>query len=318
MRQYKEFNLYINYNLFEESESKAFVQKEMRDYDNELAKNPRLQAEIQKERAEAIRKYGGYNDYRRQYAEHAAQTQATYDQTFREEIAVEKQPSATAIKFEESVVRKLDIIYGTEIGRCIMAFINKQKKVWIIPAIENGQPTTFWGETSHDELNAKYGGGIRIKFYPWESGMPKNSYYDTDDDILFHELVHAYRDSHQRYGEQSRENNLDNLNNFTNEEEFIALCLQNMYRSARGNNRLYKAYGGNIYGTQSEVQDYLFSRSSLVRSLDKAQQHDPFIKLVKNWKFPRFNPWRDFESLSKSFYSRDPFLSSKRLPPLPF
>lgn len=317
MKQYQGHQIYINYNTSQFNIGEAVRENFDADYQLERNNNPALRAEIKKERDEYFLKTGvNPVDLRRENALFAGRQYAQRVQA-RSEITAEENLSETARKYEEAVIKRLDLISKNQVGLHLLNFLNTQKKVWILPYFEENSltPKTFAGETVHDENFTYSGGGIRIYFYPWEEGMKKSTGYDTDDDILFHELVHAYRDGHLSYGQQWYEP-VDNHKNYTNAEEFIALCLQNMYRSSRGDRLLYESYGGNKKAMARELEAYMSSKDSIIRILKKAQERDPFIRMVKNWTLPEFNPWRDFESLAKDYYRKDPSLNMKRMTPL--
>lgn len=313
MRRYKSYNIYINYNIFDENESQAFVNKQMSAYDQSVKNNPKLQAEMKKERDEYFRKTGQEPfDYRRYMAEEQAKT-SIFDERQREEIRKDGKHSETAGKYEDSIVKILDQICKTQIGQCLINSLNSQKTVWILPLFEKDSftPSTFNGETYHEEFFTKTGGGTRVHFYLWNKGMPKTSRYDTDDDILFHELVHAYRHGFQTYDQQFNEI----LDDSTNGEEFIALCVQNMYRESMKRS-LYKYYGGVVYLSPDELTKYIFSKDPFIKTLSKAQNENPLFKTIKDWKSLKFNPWRDYESWSKERLRQDPYLNSKRMTPV--
>lgn len=313
MRQYKNYNIYINYNIFDGNETNNYIENQMSVYDENVRNNPQLQAEIKKERDEYFRKHGSEPfDYRRHIARHQVE-QSVDDERLKEEIRKDNKLSETAKKYEEAIVKKLDIISRTQIGHCLLNSLNPQKTVWILPLFKENtfQPDTFTGVTYHDDFFTKTGGGIRIHFYPWEKGMSKTSSYDTDDDILFHELVHAYRHGYQTYSQQFNEIVGDN----TDGEEFIALCVQNMYRSSL-NRLLYKYYGGNRYVPADELTTYLFANTTFINALSKAKGESPLFNILKDWKTIKFNPWRDYESWSKERIRNDPYLNSKRITPI--
>lgn len=309
MGQYKNYNIYINYNILDGNETNNYIDAQMSVYDENVRNNPKLQAEIKKERDEYVRKHGSEPfDYRRHIAKHQVE-QSIPDERQREEIRQDAKLSDIAKKYEETIVKQLDMISQTQIGQCLLNALNPHKRVWILPFFEENKttPITFSGQTYHDEFFTKTGGGIRVHFYPWTKGMPKTSRYDTDDDILFHELVHAYRHGYQAYSQQFNEI----VDDSTDGEEFIALCVQNMYRSSL-NRLLYKYYGGVVYVKADELTTYLFSNTAFITALGKAQRESPLFNIIKDWKTLKFNPWRDYEAWSKERVRNDPYLNSKK------
>jgi len=63
-KQYKSYPVFINYNLFTEKEREESERKWLKKYEAEIRANPKLRQAIERERAEAIEQYGGYNEYR--------------------------------------------------------------------------------------------------------------------------------------------------------------------------------------------------------------------------------------------------------------
>jgi hypothetical protein len=153
----------------------------------------------------------------------------------------------------------------------------------------------------------KEGGGIRVYFNPtdWKGQ------WQTADDVLFHELVHAYRMG--RIGYEAL--NGTGMTDYTDGEEFLALHLQNMYLADRGSQRFYLAYNRPaLNGSKDEAYEFYARSAEVPMALRYFRDTEPLAIACSHWKAPAagFNPWRDQPQIEQAYLKQVPGI--ERLP----
>lgn len=206
------------------------------------------------------------------------------------EITEDITPGAIEIAYENLVYQQLRLIARTRIGRLLLGSLNPGVKYWILPLdlIDRLDCTcgayTFPG-------HPREGGGIRIYYNPTDFNSPEKRWIGSDD-ILFHELVHAYRNGSVGYDVV---NAAEPMRDNTNAEEFFALQMQNVYLAGRGAARFYRTYNGLESVSKGSAYQYLAGEPEAGRVLRQFVNTDPVAGKVAGWRDSpdSFNPFRD-------------------------
>jgi hypothetical protein len=212
-----------------------------------------------------------------------------------DEISREKDTPITRA-FENGVLKQLEIIGQTTIGKLLFKLMKPTEKVWILPG--NNMRGRAVAATTPIHYKKEYGGGVRVYYDPDETNNP--DHYYAADDLLFHELVHAYR-----AGRWSRTTWRPRpLREYLTEEEFLAVYLSNVYRAFRGELMFYRSHvNDGKMNTQEQIYDYLATDPEAFYALKYFTENDKFAMQVAKWAYPHFNPWRDFAELRKRFWN---------------
>lgn len=193
--------------------------------------------------------------------------------------------------YEREVRVTLNALRDTRIGRCLFESLNAEHPVWIVPYVgERCNAITTYRSSDWTK-------GVSVRYTP--------SIYDVDacgklpgyrrDETLFHEMVHASRDSRLSYDELSN----DPLDLMKNGEEFLAVMLTNSYRSERGARKFNYDYLTDKLGSQAEVEQSLSSKREYIEAI-KSFLDDPLVKAVVKLPMP-FNVFRDFTRLEAAY-----------------
>lgn len=282
MRKFKHYPIYINYNIFtkEDREAEIFARTARFYGSHEGLKYTR-------EMEEARRKYGDANDWKKDEIAYLAER----DGKRRDEIRPGDHTSPEAIKYEIEVSRALETILTTPIGKTLLDLMTQREKIWIV--MDQGGPGV--ASTTPGIMRKELGGGVRLSFDPW-GGFDYTSESYTMDDVLFHELVHAYRFARL----DTKGANWTKLHDYSDAEEFIATQMQNVYLSMRGKTKFYFSHNDPRIEPKDVVYRNIAADPKAVRVFIDFLQTEPLAGIVANWSFPDFNPWRDrqqFESL---------------------
>ena len=193
--------------------------------------------------------------------------------------------------YEHDVRVTLNALRDTEIGRCLLKSLNPKHALWLVPwrrDVCNAQ-TTY--------RSSDWERGVEIRYSPeiYDShGCGRMPGYRRDES-LFHELVHASRQTRLSFDELSH----DPLEQMDNREEFLAVMLSNSYRSERGARKFNFDYLSDRLGSQIEVEQFLSSKRDYIEAI-KYFLDDPLIKTVLNLPMP-FNIFRDFRRLEAAY-----------------
>lgn len=196
------------------------------------------------------------------------------------------------VKYYEKDVRvTLNALRDTESGKCLLQSFDPKRPVWIIPYVGEycNAITTY--------RSSDWARGVSVQYSP--------SIYTVDacgklpgyrrDETLFHEMVHASRDTRLSYDELEH----DPLERMKNGEEFLAVMLANSYRSERNARKFNFDYLSDRLGSQAEVEQFLSSQRVYIEAI-KYFLDDPLVKMVI--KLPMaFNIFRDFARLEKAY-----------------
>ncbi len=227
------------------------------------------------------------------------------------EIMEDKNPRSDSIAFENDVYRQLQIIYSTDIGRLLFDSLNRNQKYWIVPLDYLDKTQCACGAYVFPG-QPKEGGGVRLYYNPTDFNSASKRWMGADD-ILFHELVHAYRNGQVGYDVT---NSAKPVADNENAEEFFALQMQNVYLACRGATRFYRTYKRLESVSKSTAYQYLVENVEAVMALRHFAEKEPLAKTVSRWMKPpnSFNPWRDHLVLERLYISRAS-LGMSRLPP---
>jgi Effector protein len=303
MRKFRNYPIYINYNIYTEAERQtARFESDVRFHRS--AESLKFAKEVDTARREGWS--DNYYDYRRERRHANADDFGRYH----EDIRIESKPSQEAVQFENDVLKQLNIIASTAIGRLLFDCLNPNAKVWISPMYGDDRKNCECGAWVDPWIMKKEeGGGVRMHYNP-------KDHLDRADDILFHEMIHAYRGGWVPYTAQHH----IRMSEYASAEEFIATHLQNVYRSCRGHFWFYRSHNRFLWHLiKEEMYEYFANDVEVVEAFRYFLAHEPLASRVAKMKEPEFNPWRDFAELERMFRGRDPYLSignRTRLPPL--
>jgi hypothetical protein len=212
------------------------------------------------------------------------------------EIIPDSPPTPESQVWEGEVVKLLRWIVATKVGKALFDALDPQQRYWIIPLFDEaececGGAYTFPG-------HPKEGGGIRVYFNPLGASARKEKRWLTADDVLFHELVHAYRMGSAGYDVV---NAAKPVHDNRDAEEFLALQLENMYLAQRGNTRLYRSYNSLQPVSKDSAYQYLASNADALMALRHWVEHDELVTKVSRWTNPpqSYNPFRDVRVLER-------------------
>jgi hypothetical protein len=227
------------------------------------------------------------------------------------EIIEDKNPRPESVDYENAVFQQLRLISTTIIGRLLFDSLNRSQKYWIVPLdyLDKAQCAcgayVFPGKPNE-------GGGIRLYYTPTDFN-PSTARWKGADDILFHEMVHAYRNGRVGYDVV---NAAKPMNDYDNAEEFLALHLQNVYLACRGSHRFYRTYKRLESVSKNTAYQYFVNDMEVLMAFRYFAETEPLAATVSRWMHPpdSFNPWRDQRVLERLFIS-NASLGLPRLPP---
>lgn len=227
------------------------------------------------------------------------------------EIMEDKTPRPEFRDYENRVYQLLTAIVATTIGKLLLGSLDRDKKYWIVPLDYLDKQECDCAAQAFPG-GPKEGGGIRIYFNPTDFNAAGTRWRSADD-VLFHELVHAYRLGRVSYAGQ----NLRPMNEYTTAEEFLALHMQNVYLADRGNLRFYRSYRSLQSVSKDTAYASFASDAEVLMAFRYFVENDPLPAAVARWKNPpdSFNPWRDQPILERIYLGSGPSLGISRLPP---
>lgn len=213
-------------------------------------------------------------------------------------------------QYEATVYKCLQKIDSNPVGRMVLKQINPMTTVWIIPKADADMKAvgTYNAQTHPLKYDIQWNGDINRGFGSGDTVIwfhPK-----LGDDTLFHELVHAYRYSHNKWdqikivfvGSMPRDNS----------EEFFAHEMENIYLS-QNNRQLTKFYQG-PFSNKEEIYDFLVKNSQLMQTLKYFLRHEYLAMLAAHSCDTSYNPFRDYRMLEERYRKGDP--SQQELPEL--
>ncbi|MCW5748102.1 MAG: hypothetical protein KIT36_18080 [Alphaproteobacteria bacterium] len=206
--------------------------------------------------------------------------------------AYQEDKSPNSQWYEKRVSALLAYIRHTETGRALLGCLARDFPVWVIPmdsqAAHNHSPPGF----GFADTNLRSDGlaGVRIKFSPetWTYQAYGQLPSSRPDEVLFHELVHAYR-----FGKKER----PVLDASANPEEFLAMQMTNVYVSEKGGHVFMIDYDTGQLGDQAAAEATLQSFQPFLNVLSTIA-NDPLTTAVAKIK-TSYNPFRDLGRLTQ-------------------
>jgi len=285
MLQFKNYPIYVNYNPFEDAEREKALQQRRRDF-----YSSREGVDYARDLVNAKYKYGDAYDYMPEVLKNQVDTI--------DRQVDEIQPLfGTTNAWEHAVLEHLIKIASTQIGQILFHSLRKTVKVWIVT---DQSPAGVAAMTSPGPLPAVAGGGVRLYFDP--DGFPKDGERFTAADILFHEMVHAYRSGWKGV----KYSNWRRMKEYQTAEEFLAIHLQNIFMHQIGKDKFYVSHKENRVASVDEVYQHIADERETMEVLHYYLFNEPFANVVCSWKEPKCNVWRDYNLIR----DRSPFRAS--------
>jgi hypothetical protein len=213
---------------------------------------------------------------------------------------------AAAQKYEKTIADLLGRIHRNPIGRTLLDLLKKD--VYIVPRSGGCYcAQTFPLDYETKQLDYTVGKG---ETYIW---FDPNQ--DFRDDTLFHEFIHAYRYSYNKFQRRAM------ANNEYNTEEFLAHQMENIYRSSLNLPLLFTYHTGSVdshpgeFGQKGSIYQHFLTNPEFIMVLKHFLDHEYFAMLVSNMSQADYNPFRDYKVLERMYLQRlgDPTIKS--LPP---
>jgi hypothetical protein len=214
----------------------------------------------------------------------------------------DKTPSPESREYENRVYKLLMLIGSIRPGKLVLDSMNPNLKHWIVPFDDLDKSTCDCSAFTFPGV-PKGGGGVRVHFNPdWNPSADPSKRY-TGDDILFHELVHAYKIGTQGYDPSPPE-----LHDGTSIEEFMALQLQNIYLSYRGGTFFYHSYRDPRGVSKVQAYESYVKDTEVLGLFRYFLNTEPLVQQVATWTraADTFNPWRDLPMLEQRYRAANP------------
>ena len=213
------------------------------------------------------------------------------------------------VKWEATICRCLQKIDSNPVGRMVLGLINKQTTVWIIPKSAADLKQCSCAQTgplNYDlQMDGSYARGAGhgdtvISFDP-----------SLGDDTLFHELVHAYRYSYDKFHPMKIFIQTGGLSESQSTEEFFAHQMENIYMSQE-HRPLTQDYTWAWVRDKNTIYDFLLDNGDMLMAMKYFLRHEYLAMLAAHTFInTEYNPFRDYRSLEAKF------LEGSDLPELP-
>lgn len=211
------------------------------------------------------------------------------------EVTPSARPTDAQRNYEKAVIGQIAAVYSNPIGKIVIEQLDLiGEEVWIIPMeTESTKDCECGAMTFPGDPKAR--GGYRIYYDPkWD--LEGNKWIGSDD-ILLHELVHAFRMARVGYFNQKEKP----LRDFENGEEFIATQVQNVYLGFGGSSFFYKTYSPLTRASKAEVYNYYTENEDILAAFRYFLDNDRLARIIARWPSPQFNPFRDFGQLNNTY-----------------
>jgi hypothetical protein len=228
------------------------------------------------------------------------------------EIMEDKTPSREGREYEDRIYQLLRLIKSTRPGQLLLDSLNRSHDYWVVPKSNFGVECNCMAVTF--PFPKKAGGGIRVYISPKQL-LPVQERWLSGDDILFHELVHAYRIGKVGWGGQSKRA----MREYKDAEEFFALHMQNVYLGYRGGHRFYRDFNSLRSVSKGTAYEYFTGDVEVLMAFKYYLTNDPVLApAVASWTQPAdsFNPFRDYPNLERILLGDGEWEGIKALPPL--
>lgn len=199
-------------------------------------------------------------------------------------------PPPEAVTYEKGVIEALNVIVTTPIGRLVLGALSQSIRYSIHPRLKADGTNCECGAFVFPGA-PKEGGGIRVYYNPTEFNSPTRRWIGRDD-VLFHELVHAYRMG--RWGYETI-NAAPAMIHWRDSEEFVATQMQNAYLSQRSGSRFYRNYPKLERADKGTAYKALLDDQESLGQLNFFVNTDSVMGTVAGWATPAtsFNSFRD-------------------------
>ncbi len=195
--------------------------------------------------------------------------------------------------WEEFVADQLNTVCQNAVGKLLFDSLDPDVEVYIVPFHKDERRSCGCGGAGTlGVFNKKQGGGIRVFFSRGDPAM--KGYYGADD-VLLHEMVHAYRIGRVTWSGQKR----TQLDGYNTAEEFLAIHLQNVYLDFRGRRHYYFSHWEPVKRSKGDIYSEFTEAGEPLLALKYYLDNEPVAQTVATWPFPHpdFNPWRDYPQL---------------------
>jgi hypothetical protein len=198
-------------------------------------------------------------------------------------------------QYEATVYKCLQKVCSNLVGKMVLGLINKQTTVWIIPTSDVHPRTAQTRPLRYDipgDGSYAYGAG---------SGDTVITFRPEQGDItLFHELVHAYRYSYDKFHPMFLYYSVpERPNERQTTEEFLAHQMENIYRS-QGHRPLTMDYWYASVADRKAIYDFLLENIEMVQTLKFFLRHEHLAMLAAHSFATDYNPFRDYAMLEAS------------------
>lgn len=211
-----------------------------------------------------------------------------------DEITIDPVPNPFGRAYEDEVVKHLNLIRSTPIGKVTLDSLNRNEKVWIIPLSDEERKTDCDNCAAYVFPSPPAeGGGIRLYYSPQET-LNGKKWEISSDDTFFHEVVHALR-----FGWSGSWDKANWINGYQDQEEFIATIMENLYISSRGKKQFYSRYLKPTMMAKEELYNFYSQDADLILWFKRVTFSDSFIWAMARRTDPPFNPWRDRPELER-------------------
>lgn len=251
----------------------------------------------QEDAALTVQEYNKKGDYEwEKMANNAALTTEDSDPAYRKEVQ----------DYETNMITLLKKIQAIPIGKTLLQLFKHD--VWIVPKRSGSCYCAITYPLDYETKSLNYSEG-KGDTYIWFD--PSD---DFKDDTLFHELVHAYRYSTNKFHRRAVGNNEYNT------EEFLAHQMQNIYRSIKRLWLLYTYNDGTVadhpgkWGTKDEIYRHFTSNPEFPMVLKHFFNNDPYARIIAQLPYPEYNPFRDWRALERRYLATIAGSGIKSLP----
>jgi hypothetical protein len=198
------------------------------------------------------------------------------------------------IRYENTVLKMLEKIHRTPIGKMFFGILNPKADIWIVPKHANNVREKYSAMTHPLNYTTKPFNGYDFGYgdtYIWFT--PNEA---LTDDTLFHEFIHAYRIGYNKFERFTMSN--DTLNT----EEFLAWLITNIYQSGCGKSQLNFKYGSGELAFKDKIYESFIEDPESIMVLKHFLDHEYLAMLLANFPHAEFNPFRDYSMLEKKTF----------------
>ena len=276
MKRFRNYPIYINYNVFTDQEREAALRERLKKF-RASKEGAAYAAEL-----DDWRKKNNREPYDYMPDIIAEQIKSGREKRL-DEIKSQKQTKESKA-YEDKVNGVLEQILKTVPGKKLLDSMTPTQKVWIVMYGDEG----YAAATLPGILPADQGGGIRVLFDP--DGFDSTMEYYTPDDVLFHELIHAYRVGKGK-------DNRKAMKEYKTADEFLAIHIQNVYMAYMGRTKYYYSHTNPRLAEKDEIYKVIRTDQETRDVFKDFLQNEPYAQEIAKLKEPDFNCWRDLGNI---------------------